>query len=128
MKPMTIEWVAKAEEDFAIMERESRARKDPSHGGVCFHAQQCIEKYLKARLCEAGAPIRKIHNLAALLTEVVILEPSWELFRPDLTWLSNFSVEIRYPGVSADAIAAKKARNICREFRAAARQGLGMKE
>jgi len=54
MRPMTREWVAKAEGDFAIVERESRARRDPSYDGLCFHAQQCAEKYLKARLCEEG--------------------------------------------------------------------------
>jgi HEPN domain-containing protein len=53
MKPMTAEWVAKAEGDFAMVERESHARKNPNYDGVCFHAQQCAEKYLKARLCEA---------------------------------------------------------------------------
>ena len=57
MKPMTSEWAAKAEGDFAMLERESRARKSPDYDGVCFHAQQCAEKYLKARLCEAGIPV-----------------------------------------------------------------------
>ena len=53
MKPMTLEWVAKAEGDFAVMEREARVRKKPNYDAVCFHAQQCAEKYLKARPCEA---------------------------------------------------------------------------
>jgi HEPN domain-containing protein len=34
--------------DFATVEREVRARKNPNYDGVCFHAQQCAEKYLKA--------------------------------------------------------------------------------
>ena len=42
MKPITTEWVAKAEEDFVIVEREARARKNPSYNGICFHAQQCV--------------------------------------------------------------------------------------
>ena len=54
MKPITEEWIVKAEGDFAMLERESRARKNPNYDGICFHAQQCAEKYLKARLCEAG--------------------------------------------------------------------------
>ena len=57
MKPLTTEWVSKAEGDFAIVERETRARKNPSHDGVCFHAQPCAEKYLKARLYEAGVRV-----------------------------------------------------------------------
>lgn len=60
MKPIATEWVSKAEGDFAILERECRARKNPSYDGVCFHAQQCAEKYLKARLCEAGIIFSRI--------------------------------------------------------------------
>lgn len=54
MKPMATEWVCKAEGDFAMLERECRARKNPNHDGACFHAQQYAEKYIKARLCEAA--------------------------------------------------------------------------
>ena len=50
MKPSTLEWVAKAEGDFRMMEREARVRKQPNYDGLCFHAQQCVEKYLKARM------------------------------------------------------------------------------
>jgi len=46
---MTAEWVAKAEGDFAMMERECQATENPNYDGICFHAQQCAEKYLKAR-------------------------------------------------------------------------------
>ena len=50
MKPITQEWIDKAEGDWATLMREYRARKNPNYDAVCFHAQQCAEKYLKARL------------------------------------------------------------------------------
>ena len=50
MSPLTQEWVEKAEEDFRVATREYRARKHPAYNAACFHAQQCAEKYLKARL------------------------------------------------------------------------------
>jgi HEPN domain-containing protein len=50
MKPITSEWVIKAEGDFATAERELRATDNLNYDAVCFHAQQCAEKYLKARL------------------------------------------------------------------------------
>jgi HEPN domain-containing protein len=56
MKQATAEWVAKAEGDFAMLERESRGGKRPSYDGICSHAQQCAEQYLKTRLEEAGRP------------------------------------------------------------------------
>ena len=44
------EWIAKAEGDFAVACRERRVRKLPNWDAVCFHSQQCVEKYLKALL------------------------------------------------------------------------------
>jgi HEPN domain-containing protein len=46
--------------------RELRARKSPNYDAACFHAQQCVEKYLKARLQEAGIVFTKTHNLIFL--------------------------------------------------------------
>lgn len=58
MKPITREWVDKAEGDYIAAQREVRARKNPVYDAACFHAQQCAEKYLKARLTEAGIRFR----------------------------------------------------------------------
>jgi len=124
MKPMTAEWVAKAEGDFAIIERESLVTENPNYDGICFHAQQCAEKYLKARLCEVDVKFGKIHDLAALLDQVLDVQPLWEVFREDLAYLSDFAVAFRYPGESADADAASDAQLRCRRFREAAREAL----
>jgi HEPN domain-containing protein len=126
MKPLAAEWVSKAEGDFAIVERESRARKNPSYDGICFHAQQCAEKYLKARLCQAGIPVQKVHDLLVLLEQVLAAEPLWESYRADLAYLSDFAVHYRYPGESADRSTALRARSLCRSFRKTARQSLGL--
>ena len=128
MKSTTNEWVNKAEGDFHVMEREARARKNLSYDGICFHAQQCVEKYIKARLCEANLPIKKIHDLEKLLDRVVTIEPTWELFRPDFALLTGFAVNFRYPGESADREMALDARRRCRLFRQTARAALGLKE
>jgi HEPN domain-containing protein len=126
MKPLTVEWMTKAEEDFATMAREARVMESPNYVAVCFHAQQCAEKYLKARLCEAGIVSGRIHNLVALLEAVLAVEPSWERHREDLAYLSAFAVSVRYPGESADQSCASDAERRCRAFRAAARRSLGL--
>ena len=126
MKPIAAEWVTKAEGDFAMMERECRARKNPNYDGICFHAQQCAEKYLKARLCEADVSFGKIHDLVVLLEQVLVAEPEWETFREDLAYLSDFAVTFRYPGESADRESALDAQRRCRLFRNAARNALGL--
>ena len=101
MKPATREWIEKAEADFVSAVREYRARKQPNFDAACFFAQQCVEKYLKARLAQAGRPIPKTHDLSALLDFVVLLEPLWEVFRPRLETLTSYAVVFRYPGESA---------------------------
>jgi len=124
MKPMTAEWVAKAEGDFALIERECQVTENPNYDGICFHAQQCAEKYLKARLCEVDITFNKIHDLVALLDQVLEVEPTWESFREDLAYLSDFAVAFRYPGESADAESAFDAQRRCHRFRNAARKVL----
>ncbi len=111
MKPLAHEWVAKAEGDFTIVERECRARKNPSYDGVCFHAQQCTEKYLKARLCEGCIRFEKVHDLSSLLEQALAVEPLWESYRADLAYLSDFAVHFRYPGESADRPTALRAQS-----------------
>jgi len=128
MKPITGEWIAKAEGDFATAEREARARKNPNYDGICFHAQQCCEKYLKAILCEVDISFPKIHDLVALLDLLLPVAPMWEVHREDLAFLSDYAVAFRYPGDFADRESAMEARNRCRRVRGAARDRLGLQD
>ncbi|MBN1974529.1 MAG: HEPN domain-containing protein [Sedimentisphaerales bacterium] len=116
----------KTENDFSTAQRESRVRENPNYDGICFHYQQCAEKYLKARLCEAEIPFGKIHDLVVLLEQVLKVEPNWETFREDLAYLSDFAVSFRYPGESADEESAKEAKRLCGFFRKIARSSLGL--
>ena len=117
MKTLTAEWVAKAEGDFATMQRERRARKNPNYDGVCFHAQQCAEKYLKALLQEAGLPIKRTHNLLVLLNDALPAFPFLELMRENLKWLENYAVAFRYPGETASKKNAVAACAFCASIR-----------
>jgi HEPN domain-containing protein len=126
MKPTTLEWIDKAEGDFLTAQVSYRTRKRPNHDAVCFHAQQCAEKYLKARLEEAGLAIPRSHNLYALLTMLLPFEPAWSILAADLNVLSTFAVAYRYPGVSANRIDAKDALNRCRKVRRIVRGAFGL--
>jgi HEPN domain-containing protein len=126
MKPLTLEWVEKAEGDFAILLSLERSRNPRIFDGVCFHAQQCVEKYLKARLSEAGQPVPPIHQLPVLLDRVLPWEPLWEAFRAEMILLGNYAVSFRYPGESANRAEARAARESCRTIRRAAREALGL--
>jgi len=126
MKPITAEWIGKAEGDFATVEREARARKNPNYDGVCFHAQQCAEKYLKALAVELDLPFLRTHDLVILLEQLLPVYPLWEVYRGDLAYLAEFAVSFRYPGESSDRESALDARRRCRVFRRAARAVLGL--
>ena len=56
MKPSTREWIKKAESDYQLAVALSRRRKVTFHDQACFLCQQSAEKYIKARLEEAGHP------------------------------------------------------------------------
>ena len=82
------EWVSKAEGDYFSALRESRARKNVNHDSTCFHAQQCVEKFLKAVLVDLGIPFAKTHDLLPLLT---LCEPRHALvqsWHDQVEWLS----------------------------------------
>ena len=126
MTPLTQEWVDKAEGDFASLGRELRARKGPNYDAACFHAQQCAEKYLKARLIEASISFAKTHDLLALLNLVIPIEPLWSALAPNLAALNPYGVRFRYPGDWADRDEAKQAMKNCRVVRNQIRQSLGL--
>ena len=126
MKPLTSEWIEKAEGDFATANREIRVRKSPNFDAVCFHAQQCAEKCLKALLQEADLPFGKTHHLISLLDLLLSASPSWELFRPHLQNLNAYSVSIRYPGESADKVVARDALKLAKKIRGEARKALAL--
>ena len=89
MKPLTTEWVEKAEGDRDTALRELRARKRPNYDAACFHAQQMAEKYIKAFLQENGFTIPYTHNLIDLLMLCGQIDVSFLLLQNDLKSLEG---------------------------------------
>ncbi len=99
MNPLTVEWIEKAEEDYNAA-KWLQESPTPIHNAICFHAQQCIEKYLKAWLQEENIPFSKTHDLEELLKI-----------------MSSYAVEAPYLGDSASAKDTEHAIQICDEVR-----------
>jgi len=78
--------------------REQEA-SDSVFDAICFHAQQCVEKYLKAWLTEQGVDFPKTHDLEALAKLCLPFLPELQSLMDDLRFLTSFAVEIRYPGI-----------------------------
>ena len=58
------QWVQKAENDLKNAAYTLRMGKDCPTDTVCFHAQQCAEKYLKALLVLQGLDFPRTHDMS----------------------------------------------------------------
>ncbi len=118
-------WVRKAEED-----RGMALSVDPGiyANGICFHCQQCIEKYLKATLVAHDVTPDRIHDLVALGTETADHAPEVEELFSDLAFLTPYSVLVRYPDRDAVIEEAHEAIEVMERARAALRIILGIEE
>ena len=125
MKQRTKEWIGKAEGDWKIAQREAKTT-DPVWDGVCFHAQQCVEKYLKAFLEENNISFPKTHDLVSLLNLSGKLLQDLDSLRRQLTNLSTFGIVARSPGEEADREAAEEAMRTGEEARSVIRDRLGL--
>lgn len=91
------QWLEKAANDLRTAEHTLRLGEDCPYDTVCFHAQQCVEKCLKAVLTCEQIPFGKTHDLeelrlslpAALGLPVTIDE---------LAKLTPYATSVRYPG------------------------------
>ena len=116
VNPLTLEYIEKAEGDYADAKWLQQAPK-PNYDNICFHAQQAIEKYLKAWLQETNRPVPRTHNLVELLDLIVPVLPAWDRWRNDFSLFTKHAVDSRYPGYFATATDAADAMRICTEVR-----------
>jgi HEPN domain-containing protein len=91
------DWVEKAENDLKNAAYTLGMGNDCPTDTVCFHVQQCVEKYLKAFLILKSIDFPKTHDIK----ELVILLPVKS--RPKLTpeeqrRFTDYATVTRYPG------------------------------
>ena len=90
------EWLSYAEQDLA----SSRVLMDaepPLLGPASYHAQQAAEKALKAFLTSHRRPVRKTHDLVALLAECIALDQRFSQFLGAAQTLGPYATQFRYP-------------------------------
>lgn len=95
------EWIVRAEHDFEtaelLIEQKSRGYEI-----ICFHCQQCIEKYLKAFLIKNNRDYPRIHDLVKLINLCIEHDNSLIDLREKLSELNEYAVAGRYPGEFID--------------------------
>lgn len=119
-------WVARAEEDYALASTALH-HKPPLCYGTCFHAQQCVEKYLKATLITRGKAFPKTHDLLHLdnlcqKAGIIIGIPV-----SHLSVLSSYAVRVRYPGDDPTPDEAQEPLDYAKVIRRFVRKLLGLK-
>ena len=95
-----MEWFEKGDHDLRAAEIILHS-EEPLLDIVYFHAQQCVEKYLKGFLSFHEIEFPKTHDLLELLVgycnQIDLSFAKWE---EDCEWLTEYAVEARYPDSS----------------------------
>jgi len=91
------EWLNRARSDLLL----SKTKKEGIYlEDLCFHAQQAVEKAIKALLIKKGVEFPYVHDIAELLT---LLEKTGQKLPKTIREgekLTRFAVFTRYPGIA----------------------------
>jgi HEPN domain-containing protein len=112
----TREWLAKARIDLRAADHDGTA-DPPITADMVFHAQQLVEKTLKAFLCWHDVPFRKTHNLVELGEQCAGADSSLESLLRKAAVLTEYAWKFRYPGdaVEPEIAEANEAVALARE-------------
>ena len=91
------EWTAKAENDLKNATHTLTLGEECPTDTVCFHAQQCIEKSIKAYLASKNIDFPKTHDLGRLIS-LMPKNVRPKLSVPEQRRFTTYATEARYPG------------------------------
>lgn len=126
IKALTRQWIVKAEEDFTAAFRLHRIRGLAPYDHVCFHAQECLDKYLKAMLSEANVPFVKTDPLPNVVQASVRIDPTLAWLRDYVDRFPTDPLDYLYPGRSVNKREAYDVFSCCQRVRSAIRYRLGV--
>jgi HEPN domain-containing protein len=117
------EWVRKAEDDLTVAAHVMKLGATCPAEAICFHAQQCVEKYLKAVLVWHETEFPKTHDIAALIS-LMPFGVTVDIPVPDQRRLTGYAAVLRYPseGPPIQLPEARRALAIARRVRTQARK------
>jgi HEPN domain-containing protein len=94
------DWLRHARSDLALA-RSLPADIDVLPETLGFHAQQSVEKAIKAVLVQRGVPFPKTHNIGVLLGLLPSQLPR-DAILDEAALLTDYAVSSRYPGEAED--------------------------
>lgn len=92
--PWAEKLLLKAAEDETILKIEG-----VPDGPFGFHAQQAVEKFLKALLCQLGAGFDRTHDVARIAAQLADMEEPLPETPIELVELNRFAVVYRYDSI-----------------------------
>lgn len=116
------EWIFYAEEDLRNAEHTLTLKENCPFSTVCFHAQQMVEKYIKAFLTLRAIPFARTHDIENLIHQLPA-EIQLPLSVEEQRLLTDYATVSRYPGewepvdltdAEQAVLLAKKTREIIR--------------
>ncbi|MCD4813278.1 HEPN domain-containing protein [bacterium] len=112
------QWKKKAEHDLKVAEHTLEIQRDCPTEIVCFHSQQCVEKYLKAYLISINKPFPKTHDIEQLLL-LFPKQMSFNISSEEKARLTEYATIARYPGdiEPIDVAEAEKAVRLAKRIR-----------
>jgi HEPN domain-containing protein len=90
-------WAALADDDLRVAQHTLDIADQCPYRLVAYHAQQCVEKYLKAYLVFSSVDFPFTHNITRLL-ELCAASSDWAEDLTDAEELTPFAIAARYPG------------------------------
>ena len=90
-------WLTKAKRELSASGMALQTA-DPMTDVAGYHAQQAIEKLLKAHIVHGGGELEKVHDLRLLAISCTALDSSFSPWIERLAPLSAFAARYRYPG------------------------------
>jgi hypothetical protein len=92
-------WLIKGDHDIKIGKDEFTT-DNPATDAICFHMQQCVEKYLKGFLVFHGKEIERTHNISRILQECKDIDVSFsEMNTPAFNRLSIMPLSYATPTI-----------------------------
>lgn len=105
---VALEWVIKADEDLMVSAHLLKMGRNCPTATVGFHAQQCVEKCMKAMLSLRSINFHKTHDIETLIGQLpvdIVLVLPVDAQRT----LTTYATVTRYPG-DYDRVTLKDAR------------------
>jgi len=104
------EWITKGDNDLKTAVHTLKLGKECPTDTVCYHAQQCVEKYLKAFLVAAEIPFPKTHDIE-ILVSLMPKGIGTGLTVEQQRRLTEYAIMTRYPG-SYEVILLSEAKQV----------------